>query len=265
MAWDAAEAGGLVLQEAFMWRHTPQAARLLELLPRLGELVAVRATFSFQLEEDSDIRVNAELDGGALMDVGCYCVSGSRYVAGEEPELVFGQQADHRGRRRPPLHGPAALPVRADRDLPHELRRVTARASRSSAAAARSSCPIHGIRRAGCSSSTGWRSASSRRTRTAASSTTWPRRSAASARHGWAAPMRSARRARSLRSIDRLPRGCRSGCRRRRTAARPEATARPGPPAPRSGCRRPWSGPLPRAGRGGSTRPPRGQPAPPGS
>jgi xylose dehydrogenase (NAD/NADP) len=92
VAWDAAEAGGLVLQEGFMWRHTPQAARVRELLPRLGELVAVRATFSFPLEDDSDIRVDDELEGGSLMDVGCYCVSGARYVSGEEPELVFGQQ-----------------------------------------------------------------------------------------------------------------------------------------------------------------------------
>jgi D-xylose 1-dehydrogenase (NADP+, D-xylono-1,5-lactone-forming) len=93
LAWDAAAAAGLVLQEAFMWRHTPQAARLRELLPRLGEVMTIRATFGFQLEDDADIRVSAELEGGSLMDVGCYCVSGSRYVAGEEPELVFGQQS----------------------------------------------------------------------------------------------------------------------------------------------------------------------------
>ena len=92
IAWDAAEAGGLVLQEAFMWRHTPQAAKLVELLPRLGELSSVRAMFSFPLSDDADIRVNAALDAGSLMDVGCYCVSGSRLVAGEEPEVVFGQQ-----------------------------------------------------------------------------------------------------------------------------------------------------------------------------
>ena len=91
-AWDAAEAAGVVLQEAFMWRHTPQAARLMELVGSIGELVHVRSTFSFPLEEDSNIRVKVELDGGSLMDVGCYCVSGSRLVAGEEPDLVFGQQ-----------------------------------------------------------------------------------------------------------------------------------------------------------------------------
>jgi xylose dehydrogenase (NAD/NADP) len=92
-AWDAAEAAGVVLMEAFMWRHTPQAARLAELAAgELGELVHVRATFSFPLEDDSDIRLSASLAGGSLMDVGCYCVSGSRLIAGEEPDLVWGRQ-----------------------------------------------------------------------------------------------------------------------------------------------------------------------------
>ena len=91
-AWDAAEAAGVVLMEAFMWRHTPQAARLVELAGQIGELVHVRATFSFPLEDDTDIRVDAGLDGGSLMDVGCYCISGSRLIAGEEPDLVYGQQ-----------------------------------------------------------------------------------------------------------------------------------------------------------------------------
>jgi xylose dehydrogenase (NAD/NADP) len=93
VAWDAAEASGLVLMEAFMWRHTPQADRLVELLPSIGETVAIRAMFSHRLRDDGDIRVSAALEGGALMDVGCYCVSGARVVAGEEPDLVFGQQS----------------------------------------------------------------------------------------------------------------------------------------------------------------------------
>jgi predicted dehydrogenase len=91
-AWDAAEAAGVVLMEAFMWRHTPQAARLVELAGQIGELVQVRSTFSHRLTDDADIRVDAGLEGGSLMDVGCYCVSGSRLLAGEEPDRVFGSQ-----------------------------------------------------------------------------------------------------------------------------------------------------------------------------
>jgi D-xylose 1-dehydrogenase (NADP+, D-xylono-1,5-lactone-forming) len=96
-AFDAAESAGLVLSEAFMWRHHPQAARLRELLPDVGRLQTIRASFSFVLEGDADIRLSPELEGGSLMDVGCYCVSGARYAAGEEPELVFGTSVDDPG------------------------------------------------------------------------------------------------------------------------------------------------------------------------
>jgi predicted dehydrogenase len=92
VAFDAAEGAGLVLMEAFMWRHTPQTRRLLELLPRIGRLQTVRATFSFPLQNPDNIRLRADLDGGSLMDVGCYCVSGARLLAGEEPESVYGTQ-----------------------------------------------------------------------------------------------------------------------------------------------------------------------------
>ena len=90
MAFDAADRAGLVLSEAFMWRHHPQAGRIVELLPELGGLQTIRATFSFALDNQGDIRLSPELNGGSLMDVGCYCVSGARLLAGEEPELVFG-------------------------------------------------------------------------------------------------------------------------------------------------------------------------------
>jgi D-xylose 1-dehydrogenase (NADP+, D-xylono-1,5-lactone-forming) len=92
-AFDAAEQRGLVLAEAFMWRHAPQTRLLLELLPTIGDLEHIRATFSFNLDEPANIRLAADLDGGSLMDVGCYCVSASRLLAGEEPESVYGSQS----------------------------------------------------------------------------------------------------------------------------------------------------------------------------
>jgi predicted dehydrogenase len=91
-AFEAAAAAGRVLQEAFMWRYMPQTEQLLDLVPRVGELRMVRATFSFPQREPGDVRLSAELEGGALMDVGCYCVSAIRLVAGE-PERVSGHQA----------------------------------------------------------------------------------------------------------------------------------------------------------------------------
>ncbi len=92
-AWDAAAGAGLVLMEAYMYRHHPQAAKARALVDdgAIGRLRAIRSTFSFQLRDLSNIRMLADLDGGALMDVGCYCVSGSRLLAGE-PEHVFGEQ-----------------------------------------------------------------------------------------------------------------------------------------------------------------------------
>jgi xylose dehydrogenase (NAD/NADP) len=86
-AFDAADRAGRLLMEAFMWRHHPQTARLLELVRggAVGDLRVVRASFSFTIRE-GDVRLDPALAGGSLMDVGCYCVSGSRLVAGEPLE-----------------------------------------------------------------------------------------------------------------------------------------------------------------------------------
>jgi len=92
-AFDAAEAADRFLMEAFMYRHHPQTLRLRELVDdgTIGELRLVRSAFSFPLTDLANVRMRPELDGGALMDVGCYCVSASRLLAGE-PERVTGEQ-----------------------------------------------------------------------------------------------------------------------------------------------------------------------------
>ena len=92
-AFDAADRAGRILSEAFMYRHNPQAKRLRQLLDEgaVGELRVVRACFSFAVFDTGNIRLRTDVEGGSLMDVGCYCVNGSRLLAGE-PELVFGQQ-----------------------------------------------------------------------------------------------------------------------------------------------------------------------------
>jgi xylose dehydrogenase (NAD/NADP) len=84
-AFAVARAQERLLMEAFMWRHSPQTRRLAELLAggAVGSLRIVRATFGFKTEREGDVRLSRELDGGALMDVGCYCVSAARLVAGE--------------------------------------------------------------------------------------------------------------------------------------------------------------------------------------
>jgi predicted dehydrogenase len=92
-AFDAAEEADRFLMEAFMWRHHPQTLRLKELVDEgaIGELRLVRSDFSFQLTRLEDVRMRPELQGGSLLDVGCYCISASRLLAGE-PELVQGEQ-----------------------------------------------------------------------------------------------------------------------------------------------------------------------------
>jgi xylose dehydrogenase (NAD/NADP) len=92
-AFAAAERAGRYLSEAFMWRHNPQARRIGELVSSgaIGELRVVRSCFSYTNLDPENIRLRTDVDGGSLMDVGCYCVSGSRLLAGE-PELVQGQQ-----------------------------------------------------------------------------------------------------------------------------------------------------------------------------
>jgi xylose dehydrogenase (NAD/NADP) len=89
-AHDLADANGLVLTEGFMWRHGPHALRFAEELPRIGELRTIRSTFSFQIESEEDIRLSRDLAGGSLMDVGTYCVSASRLIAGREPLTALG-------------------------------------------------------------------------------------------------------------------------------------------------------------------------------
>ena len=92
-AFEAADRAGCILMEAFMWRHSPQTAKLVQLVEGgvIGELQLVRATFSFPLEGRRNIRLEPDLGGGALMDVGAYCVSAARLLAGE-PERVYGEQ-----------------------------------------------------------------------------------------------------------------------------------------------------------------------------
>jgi predicted dehydrogenase len=95
-AFERADAAGLVLSEGFMWRHHPLTRRLVELIDAgvAGRVRIVRTTFAFDLATErgtGDTRFDPALDGGALMDVGCYCISGLRLVAGE-PLRARGEQ-----------------------------------------------------------------------------------------------------------------------------------------------------------------------------
>ncbi|HEX3807975.1 MAG TPA: Gfo/Idh/MocA family oxidoreductase [Gaiellaceae bacterium] len=91
-AFAAADRAGRLLSEAFMYRHNPQTKKLKELVESgaIGELRLIRSTFSYGMYDEDNIRLRTDLEGGALMDVGCYTVSGSRLLGGE-PERVWGE------------------------------------------------------------------------------------------------------------------------------------------------------------------------------
>ncbi len=92
----AAQKAGVVVMEAFMYRHHPQTLKARELVTSgaIGKLLLVRGAFTFRLEKPDDVRWNPAMGGGCLWDVGCYMVSYARYIAGTKPLEVFGWQVN---------------------------------------------------------------------------------------------------------------------------------------------------------------------------
>jgi xylose dehydrogenase (NAD/NADP) len=90
----AAQTHEKIVAEAFMYRHHPQTMKIKELVANgaIGELRLVRGAFTFYLNHPGDVRLNPQLGGGSVWDVGCYPVSFTRYVIGSEPEEVFAWQ-----------------------------------------------------------------------------------------------------------------------------------------------------------------------------
>jgi len=78
------------LCENFMYRYYPHIIKLKELIDagRIGKISLIKSAFTFKLDDPNDIRLNKELGGGSLYDVGCYCVNVSRMLAGCEPIQV---------------------------------------------------------------------------------------------------------------------------------------------------------------------------------
>ena len=81
----------LKVMEAFMYRFHPQwlKARELVLNGAIGEIKTVHTFISYYNVAPENIRNQAELGGGALMDIGCYCISFPRFVFNEEPEKLI--------------------------------------------------------------------------------------------------------------------------------------------------------------------------------
>jgi xylose dehydrogenase (NAD/NADP) len=80
-----AKSAGKLLMEAFMYRFHPRTRRFVE---ALHDPMYVQASFGFTVKDRSDFRLQAELGGGALLDVGCYGVSVARWILGEPSNVL---------------------------------------------------------------------------------------------------------------------------------------------------------------------------------
>lgn len=85
---------GMVLAEAFMYRHHPQTKAVGELVRsgRLGDVMLLRGYFSFTLQNPDNVRLQPEYGGGCLWDVGVYPLSFAQYIFGGPPQSVSGVQ-----------------------------------------------------------------------------------------------------------------------------------------------------------------------------
>jgi predicted dehydrogenase len=94
-AMQVASAGNdRVVAEAFMYRHHPQTLQVKEMVAEgaIGELSFVRGSFSFNISSENDVRLDRNLGGGSVWDVGCYPISYSRFIVGAEPVSAIGWQ-----------------------------------------------------------------------------------------------------------------------------------------------------------------------------
>lgn len=97
---DAFTSRGVPFAEGFMYRFHPQAEKVKALVDggAIGTFNTMSASFTFKIADETNIRLNKGLAGGALMDVGCYCINVMRFMTGEEPVQAkalayFGQQS----------------------------------------------------------------------------------------------------------------------------------------------------------------------------
>jgi len=81
---------GVKIQEAFMVRSHPQWLAVRELIEqeRIGSLQTINGFFSYFNDDAANIRNQTKTGGGALFDIGCYCINLPRFILGEEPRKV---------------------------------------------------------------------------------------------------------------------------------------------------------------------------------
>ncbi|WP_138429767.1 Gfo/Idh/MocA family protein [Fodinibius saliphilus] len=82
----------LKIMEAFMYRFHPQWRKAKSIVDsgKIGNLQTIESFFSYYNDDPADIRNNPDMGGGGLMDIGCYCISVSRFLFDSEPNEVSG-------------------------------------------------------------------------------------------------------------------------------------------------------------------------------
>ena len=85
------EGADILLMEAFMYRHHPLTLAVKQKIEEgaIGEVRYARSTFSTGLTDRQNWRLRGDLGGGAVMDLGCYCINIIRYLIGQEPQSVW--------------------------------------------------------------------------------------------------------------------------------------------------------------------------------
>jgi predicted dehydrogenase len=83
----------LKVMEAFMYRHHPQWLQAIDLINDggIGTVKTVHSFFSYYNDDPENIRNMADIGGGGLMDIGCYCISLARLIFNAEPQRVIGK------------------------------------------------------------------------------------------------------------------------------------------------------------------------------
>lgn len=85
------ERADILLMEGFMYRHHPLTLAVKQKIEEgaIGEVRYARSTFSTGLTDRQNWRLRGDLGGGAVMDLGCYCINIIRYLVGREPQSVW--------------------------------------------------------------------------------------------------------------------------------------------------------------------------------
>lgn len=96
-AMDYVRQKGVLLMEAFMYRFHPQwkYARDMVQAQKLGSVQNINSVFTYNNPDPNNIRNIKDVGGGGLLDIGCYCVSSTRFLLGREPERVVATVKRH--------------------------------------------------------------------------------------------------------------------------------------------------------------------------